>query len=216
MKKYHHNENDKVWQDGYLTAEQSGSFHDIYGVPDIAHNVWIDGYCKGLEKILKEEDLRFEIAIASDHGGFEMSRQIVEYLDSVRAENYVDYGPFRHDPQDDYPDYAREVCEYVREYPVGRRGVLLCGTGVGMCIAANKIKDIRAAVCQNVYVANQCVEHGNCNVICFGSHFTNFEQTRKCLLIYLFSNFSDKMERHQRRLEKISKIEAHDYDDINY
>src|SRR5690349_3133399 len=107
-----------------------------------------------------------KVAIASDHGGFEYKNIL---LQDIRDKGYdiTDLGAFEKAPLDDYPDYAEAVAENILTGNA-ERGILICGSGVGVSVAANKFKGIRAGVCHDTYSAHQCVEHDNVNVLCIG------------------------------------------------
>ena len=145
------------------------------------------------------------LVIGSDHAGFELKQELVEYLIALGHE-VVDVGTYSKAPVD-YPDYAEAVAAALR---AGRaeRGVLICGSGVGACVAANKIPGIRAAICHDAYSAHQGVEHDDMNVLVLGSRVIGGELAKELLRDYLHANFSGE-ERHVRRLGKVKAIEAH-------
>jgi ribose 5-phosphate isomerase B len=118
----------------------------------------------------------------------------------------LDLGAHQFEPSDDYPDYARYVCQAI-QHDQAQRGILLCGSGVGAAIAANKHRGVRACVCHDVYSAAQGVEHDDMNVLCLGARVVGIEVAR--LLVRAFLNAQFKTEqRFQRRLEKVQAIEA--------
>lgn len=145
------------------------------------------------------------VAVGMDHGGFPLKEFILE---EIRKEGHepVDVGAFQLDPADDYPDFAEAVGAAVLD---GRaeRGVLVCGSGVGACVAANKMKGIRASVCHDHYSAHQGVEHDNMNVLCLGARIIGPELAVDLIKAFLAANFSGE-ERHVRRLGKVDSIEA--------
>ena len=145
------------------------------------------------------------IAVGMDHGGYPLKEEIMM---EIRKEGHepVDVGAFRFDSTDDYPDFARAVGEAILS---GRaeRGVLVCGSGVGASVAANKMKGIRAAVCHDHYSAHQGVEHDNMNVLCLGARIIGSELAADLISAFLAANFSGE-ERHVRRLGKVNVIEA--------
>lgn len=145
------------------------------------------------------------VAVGMDHGGFPLKEFILEEL---RKEGHepVDVGAFQLDSTDDYPDFAEAVGAAVLD---GRaeRGVLVCGSGVGACVAANKMKGIRASVCHDHYSAHQGVEHDNMNVLCLGARIIGPELAVDLIRAFLAANFSGE-ERHVRRLGKVDAIEA--------
>ncbi|HEX6776698.1 MAG TPA: ribose 5-phosphate isomerase B [Ktedonobacterales bacterium] len=145
------------------------------------------------------------VAVGMDHGGFPLKEFILE---EIRKEGHepVDVGAFQLDPADDYPDFAEAVGAAILD---GRaeRGVLVCGSGVGACVAANKMKGIRASVCHDHYSAHQGVEHDNMNVLCLGARIIGPELAVDLIKAFLAANFSGE-ERHVRRLGKVDSIEA--------
>lgn len=145
------------------------------------------------------------IALGADHAGFEFKQQVSAILLSLGHE-VDDVGAHSFDPLDDYPDFARPVAEAVATGSADR-GLLVCGSGVGASIAANKITGIRAAMCHDTYSARQGVEHDDMNVLCLGARVVGIELARELIAAFLGARFSAE-ERHMRRLEKIKAIEA--------
>jgi ribose 5-phosphate isomerase B len=145
-----------------------------------------------------------KVAVGADHAGFELKNVIAEDLRRGGHE-VVDVGTFTPDPVD-YPDYAEAVGAAVLD---GRaeRGVLICGSGVGASVAANKIKGIRAGIAHDNYSAHQGVEHDDMNVLVLGSRITGIEVARELVSAYVKARFSNE-ERHVRRLKKVNAIEA--------
>jgi len=144
-----------------------------------------------------------KIAIGADHAGYVYKIEIMMLLESRKIE-VIDFGTKNLDSVD-YPFFAFKVGECVRDHEADL-GVLICGTGVGMSIAANKVKGIRAGVCQSVFAARAIKEHNNANVICFGSRTNTLDEVLEYLNIYLDAKFSNG-ERHWKRLELIKKYE---------
>lgn len=143
------------------------------------------------------------IAIGSDHAGLELKSFLVEYLKRAGHE-ILDMGT--HNPKPvDFPDFTRPVCEAVLD---GRaeRGILVCGSGVGTSIAANKVHGIRAALCHDTYSARQSVEHNDANVLCLGGRVIGQELAREVVEVFLKAKFSGQ-ERYRRRVEKIAAME---------
>lgn len=142
------------------------------------------------------------IALASDHAGFQLKEEVKKYL---QGKNYLyrDFGTENTNPVD-YPDIALPVAEAVKsgEYD---RGILLCGTGIGVSIAANKVPGIRAAVCHDTFTARYSREHNNANLLVMGGRVVGPEQAREILDTWLTADFAGG--RHARRLEKIREIE---------
>jgi len=145
-----------------------------------------------------------KIVLGCDHAGFQI-KQIV--LETIRKAGHqvLDVGTNSPEPVD-YPDIAERVGKAIVEKRA-QRGILLCGSGVGACIAANKIPGVYAGVCHDAYSAHQAVEHDDMNVLCLGSRIIGPEIARELTKAYLSARFS-KEERHRRRVEKIRKIEA--------
>jgi RpiB/LacA/LacB family sugar-phosphate isomerase len=144
------------------------------------------------------------IAIGSDHAGFLLKQHIMQFLKAA-GHDILDLGALTVDPLDDYPDFAKAVGEAVKDARA-ERGVLICGSGVGASVAANKIPGIRAAMCHDTYSAHQGVEHDDMNVIVFGSRIIGVALAEELVLAYLRANFTHE-ERHARRLAKVRAIE---------
>jgi len=144
------------------------------------------------------------MVLGSDHAGYELKQALVEHLRGMGLE-VLDVGTCSTAPVD-YPDYAEAVAAAVLD---GRaeRGVLICGSGVGACVAANKVPGIRAAICHDGYSAHQGVEHDDMNVLVLGSRVIGPELAKDLVRDYLRANFSGE-ERHLRRLAKVKAIEA--------
>ena len=143
------------------------------------------------------------LAIGSDHAGFELKQRIG---DDLRAAGHTvtDVGADSDAPSD-YPDFAEKIAKVILS---GRaeRGVLICGSGVGASVAANKIPDIRAGLCHDCYSAHQGVEHDNINLLVLGSRIIGVETARELVKAFLGATFSNE-ERHRRRVGKIADIE---------
>lgn len=146
-----------------------------------------------------------KVAVACDHGGFPLKEAILAAIRDAGAEP-VDLGAYSYEKQDDYPDFAEKVGDAVTSGAV-ERAVLLCGSGVGASIAANKIKGVYAAICHDTYSAHQGVEHDNMNVLCLGARVIGEELARELVLAFLGASFSNE-ERHVRRVAKTHAIEA--------
>lgn len=144
-----------------------------------------------------------KVVIASDHGGFEYKKLLLEDI-KTNGFDVNDLGTFKNEPSD-YPDHAEAVAKKIQNNEADR-GVLICGSGVGVSVAANKFKGIRAGVCHDVYSAHQCVEHDDVNVLCIGQRVIGIELAREIVIAFLMANFSNE-ERHKRRLDKIKGIE---------
>ena len=141
------------------------------------------------------------IAIGSDHRGFEL-KQLVAKLITEAGHNYTDFGCYGTDSVD-YPDIASQVAEAVTKGN-NDRGVLICGTGIGMCIAANKVKGIRAALCHNSFSARRARQHNDAQICCLAAEEG---KARVPSIIETFLTTEFEGGRHQERLNKIEKIE---------
>lgn len=144
-----------------------------------------------------------KIAVGADHAGYVYKSEIIAMLEE-RGNEVLDFGTKNLDSVD-YPVFAFKVGECVRDKDADL-GVLICGTGVGMSIAANKVKGIRAGVCQSVFAARAIKEHNNANIICFGARTNTLDEILEFLAIFLDTKFSYG-ERHMKRLELIRQYE---------
>ena len=143
-----------------------------------------------------------KIAIAADHGGFELKDSMVEYIKSLGNE-VMDLGTNSADSVD-YPDYAKKVCEEIQQGN-SDLGILICGTGIGVSLAANKFEGIRAACVSDVYSAKMSRNHNNANVLCIGARVIGDEVAKLIIKTFLENEF--EAGRHQRRVDKIMAIE---------
>ena len=143
------------------------------------------------------------IAIGCDHGGFELKEHIKKHLDEI-GEEYKDYGTYSEESVD-YPDCAAPVCKAIQDMTADK-GIHICGTGIGISIAANKHKGIRAALCSDVYSAKMTKQHNNANIICLGGRVTGRELAFMIVDTWLATEFEGG--RHEARIEKIHKIES--------
>ena len=143
------------------------------------------------------------VAVGADHAGFQLKGQLIEFLRAAGHEA-LDLGTHNTDPVD-YPDSAKAVGEAVIQGKA-ERGVLVCGSGVGASVAANKLPGIRAGLCHDSYSARQGVEHDDVNVLCLGARIVGSELALDILRIWLEARFSNA-ERHQRRISKIKEME---------
>ena len=144
------------------------------------------------------------VAVAFDHRGVKLRERLLEELATLGHEA-VDLGTDQSEPRVDYPDKAREVAEAIRGGEA-ERALLVCGSGVGASIAANKVAGIRAAICHDSYSAHQGVEHDDMNVLCLGSEVVGAELAIELTRTFLAARF-DGGERYVRRLEKIEEME---------
>jgi ribose 5-phosphate isomerase B len=146
------------------------------------------------------------IGFAADHAGAALKAELLRRVAAARPDDeLVDLGGDGSDPNDDYPDFARRLGNAVRDGDVGR-GILICGSGVGASVAANKIRGVRAAVCHDTYSAHQGVEHDDMNILPLGARVIGPEPALECSLAFLGATFSGE-SRHRRRLDKVLAIE---------
>lgn len=147
--------------------------------------------------------MKLPVAMGTDHKGFILKNELSARL----SDKYeiVDLGAYTLDPDDDYPDISQAVAQAIVS---GRaeRGILICGSGVGACIAANKVPGIRACLCHDTYSAHQGVEHDDMNVLCLGASIVGVELALELVTAFLAARFIHE-QRYQRRLEKILAIE---------
>lgn len=143
------------------------------------------------------------VAVACDHAGFPLKARIIEELGKL-GHTAVDLGTCSTEPVD-YPDYSKAVAEAVLQGHA-QRAVLVCGSGAGACVAANKFKGIRAATCHDTFSAHQCVEDDDVNVLCLGARVIGPELAVEVVRAYMGARFSGA-ERHRRRLGKIAGFE---------
>lgn len=144
-----------------------------------------------------------KVAIASDHAGFELKGRIVEKLRELGFQ-FEDFGPFNPSPVD-YPDFAAKVAEAVSKGEFDR-GIVICGTGVGSSIVANKFPGVYCALCHDVYSARQAREHVDANMLALGGRVVGPELAAEIVEVFLRTDFSGE-ERHRRRVEKLREIE---------
>lgn len=145
-----------------------------------------------------------KVAIGADHAGFDLKCEITAWLES-QGHQVSDVGSYQLDPNDDYPDFAVAVAGSVLSGDT-ERGIVICGSGVGASITANKVKGIRACLCHDSYTARQGVEHDNMNVICIGGRVIGIELTKVVLEAFLDARFIQET-RFQRRLDKLIQVE---------
>jgi len=144
------------------------------------------------------------VAVGSDHAGYQYKQILAEHLRDA-GHDVIDLGT--DGPQSvDYPDYARAVAEAVARGEA-ERGLLVCGSAVGVCIVANKVPGIRAGVCHETYSARQAVEHDDMNVLCLGERVIGIEVAREVTDGFMAARFCDE-GRHRRRLDKLLAVEA--------
>jgi ribose 5-phosphate isomerase B len=147
------------------------------------------------------------VAFAADHAGAWLKDEMVRRLGAADlGHELIDLGGDGSDPTDDYPDFARKLGLAIREGEA-ERGILICGSGVGASVAANKMHGIRSAVCHDTYSAHQGVEHDDMNVLTLGARVVGPEPAYECCVAFLAASFSGE-PRHRRRLDKVNAMEA--------
>lgn len=157
------------------------------------------------EPVIEVERKGQRVGVAADHGGFELKEQLVERL---TAEGYevVDFGAFRLNPEDDYPDFVVPLARAVARaelYP----GVAICGSGVGACVVANKVPGVRACLIHETFSAHQGVEDDDMNMICLGGRVLGRALAWELVKTFLSARFIGA-ERHRRRLAKVAAVEG--------
>lgn len=144
------------------------------------------------------------VAIASDHAGFDLKQTIAKQVEAA-GHQVVDLGAHEYVATDDYPDFSAAIGQAVARNEADR-GVLICGSGVGASIAANKIAGIRAGLCHDTYSAHQGVEHDDMNILVMGSRVIGVELAGDLVKTFLAARFTNE-ERHRRRLDKVLALE---------
>lgn len=144
------------------------------------------------------------VALGADHGGYTLKQEIAARLGGTHR--ILDLGAHSFVPEDDYPDFVLPVARAVASGEVDR-GVIICGSGVGACIAANKVRGVRACLCHDTYSAHQGVEHDDMNVLCLGARVVGTELAAELVAAFLRASFSGE-DRHRRRLDKVLAIES--------
>jgi ribose 5-phosphate isomerase B len=144
------------------------------------------------------------VALGCDHAGFPLKERIAREIEAA-GHSVLDVGAFAPEPGDDYPVYARRVGAALQEKRA-ERGILLCGSGVGVSVAASKLRGVRAAMCHDVYSAHQGVEHDAQNVLCLGVRVVGSELAAELVRAFLAARFTGE-ERHARRLALVEAIE---------
>jgi ribose 5-phosphate isomerase B len=144
------------------------------------------------------------IAIGADHGGYPLNERVISELGKAGHE-LVDFGTHDGSRPDDYPDYALAVGQAIQTGEADI-GILICGSGVGAAVAANKLRGVRAALCSDTYSGRQSREHDDCNILCLGARVTGPELALEIVRAFVGARFTGE-ERHRRRLEKVAQIE---------
>ena len=142
-----------------------------------------------------------EILIASDHAGYKLKKTLIQELQGEIK--FDDLGPFSEDSVD-YPDYARKLSKKI-DLKKDLLGVLICGSGIGMSMVANRFKNVRAALCMNNKMSMLARQHNNANILVLGSRLISEQEAIKCLLVFLKTNYEGG--RHQARLDKFNLVE---------
>ena len=145
-----------------------------------------------------------KIAVGADHAGYPLNERVIIELRNAGHE-LIDFGTHDGSVPDDYPDYARLIGEAVQN-DAAEIAILVCGSGVGAAVAANKLRGIRAALCGDTYSARQSREHDDCNVLCLGARVIGPELAMEIVRAFVAARFSGE-ERHRRRLAKIEALE---------
>jgi ribose 5-phosphate isomerase B len=152
-----------------------------------------------------------KIALGADHGGFPLNERVMEELRAA-GHTITDFGTHDGAQPDDYPDYALKVGGAVQRNEADI-GIIICGSGVGASVAANKIRGVRAALCGDTYSAHQSREHDDCNVLCLGARVVGVELALEIVRAFVAARFTGE-ERHRRRLAKVDAIERGKVDKI--
>jgi RpiB/LacA/LacB family sugar-phosphate isomerase len=144
------------------------------------------------------------IAIGADHGGFPLNERVIDELRAAGHE-IEDFGTHDGAQPDDYPDYALKVGQSIQS-GASEIGILICGSGVGASVAANKLHGVRAALCADTYSAHQSREHDDCNLLCLGARVVGVELALEIVRAFVAARFTGE-ERHRRRLAKVALME---------
>jgi ribose 5-phosphate isomerase B len=147
-----------------------------------------------------------KLVIGSDHAGFELKEELRANL-AAAGHEVIDLGAYKVEPEDDYPDFAEKLGEAVKA-GVAPRGILICGSGVGVCVAANKIPGIRAGICHDTYSAHQGVEHDDMNVLVLGARIIGSALAFELAHAFIGAKFQAQEGRFERRFKKVLAIEA--------
>jgi|SRR5680860_385768 len=145
------------------------------------------------------------IYLGADHRGYNLKEEIKKFFELKKIE-FKDLGNLNYDENDDYPDFTTEVVKKVLSKPKKDKGILICGTGIGMSIAANKFKGIRAGLCFSGYMAKRAIEEDDINILCLAADITDVGTSKKIIKEWLKAKFKNE-ERYKRRIEKIFEIE---------
>jgi ribose 5-phosphate isomerase B len=146
-----------------------------------------------------------KVAIGADHGGYELKSDITKVLESM-GHKVMDKGAHHFDAEDDFPDFAAPVAAAVQSGDA-ERGIVICGSGVGAAIAANKYSGVRAGLCHDTYSAGQGVRHDDMNVLCMGARVVGVALAEDLVKSFMAANLEADEPRFQRRLDKVTAIE---------
>ena len=146
-----------------------------------------------------------KVAIGADHGGYELKSDIAKLLESLGHE-VIDEGAHEFDPEDDFPDFAAPVAASVQAGNA-QRGIIICGSGVGATITANKFPGVRAGLCHDTYSAGQGVQHDDMNVLCLGARVVGVALAADLVKSFINAQLEVNEPRFQRRLDKVTAIE---------
>ncbi|KAA1301668.1 MAG: ribose 5-phosphate isomerase B [SAR202 cluster bacterium] len=146
-----------------------------------------------------------KVAIGADHGGYELKSDIAKLLESLGHE-VIDQGAHKFDPEDDFPDFAAPVAASVQAGKA-ERGIIICGSGVGATITANKFPGVRAGLCHDTYSAGQGVQHDDMNVLCLGARVVGVALAVDLVKSFINARLESNEPRFQRRLDKVTAIE---------
>jgi len=145
------------------------------------------------------------IYLGADHRGYNLKEEIKKFFELEKIK-FKDLGNLNYDENDDYPDFVKKVVGKVLSNPKEDKGILICGTGIGMSIAANKFKGIKAGLCLSGYMAKRAIEEDDINILCLAADITDVETSKKIIKEWLKAKFKNE-ERYKRRIEKIFEIE---------
>lgn len=141
------------------------------------------------------------IYLGSDHRGYNLKEEIKKFLDKEKIK-FQDLGNLKYDEKDDYPDFAKKVANKISSNSKKDKGILICGTGIGMSIVANKFKQVRAGLCLSGYMATRAVEEDDINILCLAADITDAGTSKKIIKEWLNAKFKND-ECYKRRLKKI-------------
>jgi ribose 5-phosphate isomerase B len=193
---------DKIFLLREFAEAGEGDIFDPFGGSIEGYETCLQEIKRCLPHVIRKIGYRRLVVLGSDHAGYDLKEEIKRFLDEMQFE-YIDFGPVGVDSVD-YPDFGIKVAEHVSLSKCWR-GILICATGIGMSIVANKIPGIRAAICHNREVARLAREHNDANILIIGSKIVKWEDVREMVKIFLTTEASGG--RHARRVNKIREIE---------